>query len=644
MSVRIQCCSLIVLLILMFFQGRQRQTHLLTERVFRWVLGTCLVCLLLDVASVLAINYVFNAPAGANHNMPTLVVDLICKGYLLTLLGMGISTLLYICADLDYAHPQRLRNRATTFGTIGLIGMVLILLLPIEYHRNELGVVTNTDGPSVYATYAFIIIYLVFILCHLFLDRAKMNHRRRTAILVWMALWMGCFAIQLMDNSLLLAGFACSAGALVIYLSLENPEGNLDRQSGLFRRDVLKSYLRQLYGQERDFSVLVLLFDRGQELRRGQESTEAVRLDLLRYLEGQKSWMVFKESDEQIYMVFDTPQQAQKAMKQVNAHLARRRQSADALPVKIHWLYMPSALVAEGRDDLLFLMREIARKHIPALDQVLVDAKIVQDIRRDQEIERLLTAAMAEDRIEVFYQPIYSIPLGRVTGAEALVRIRDEQGRLVPPGLFIPIAENNGMILRLGKMIFEHVCLFIKAHPLEELGLTHIDVNLSVVQCSHADLAMDYMDIMRRYGIDPKQINLEITESASIDAKNLLLTNMDKLINFGVSFALDDFGTGQSNLNYIMDMPVEVAKFDREMTQAYFANEKAKQIMTAAVRMIHDMGLKIVSEGVETAEEYQAIVALGIEYIQGYYFSKPLPEEEFLAYLKGFQSPALPRV
>ena len=116
---------------------------------------------------------------------------------------------------------------------------------------------------------------------------------------------------------------------------------------------------------------------------------------------------------------------------------------------------------------------------------------------------------------------------------------------------------------------------------------------------------------------------------------------MDKLIDYGVSFALDDFGTGQSNLTYIMDMPVAVAKFDRSITQAYFVNEKARQVMNAAVRMIHDMGLTIVSEGVETAEEGRAIADLGIEYIQGFYFSRPLPEDEFLTYLSTFQPPAL---
>lgn len=639
MSIRIQCCGIVVLLILMFFQGRQKRTNLLTEWVFRWVLGTCLINLLLDVFSVLSINYVV-----AVGREPGVFLDLICKSYLITLPALGYVTVFYICADVEYAHPDRLRRRGMVYGAIGLFRVAIILALPIKYHRNEAGVITNTDGLSVYATYIFITVYLIVILYHLIRNRSRMNRRRRTAMAAWMGLWIGAFVIQLLNNSLLLAGFACSIGALIIYLGLENPEGNLDRQTGLFRLDVLKAYLRQLYATGKDFSVLVLLFDRGQELRRGQEDADAVRMDLMRYLDAQQTGMVFKASDEQIYLVFPTPEEAQKTMEQVDHHLATRHRSADGLPTKIHWLYMPSAQEADDRDDLLALMNEIAHKHAHTADRVLVDAQLIQGIHQDREMERLITAAMAEDRIEVFYQPIYSIPERRVTGAEALVRIRDNEGRVVSPALFIPIAENNGMILRLGKMIFEHVCRFIKAHPLDELGLTNIDVNLSVVQCAYTDLAMDYMDIMRRYGIDPRQINLEITESASINEKNLLLANMDRLINFGVSFALDDFGTGQSNLDYIMDMPVAVAKFDREMTQAYFANEKARQVMNATVRMIHDMGLMVVSEGVETAEEFRIIESLGIEFVQGYYFSKPLPEDEFLEYLRTFKAPALPSV
>jgi len=142
---------------------------------------------------------------------------------------------------------------------------------------------------------------------------------------------------------------------------------------------------------------------------------------------------------------------------------------------------------------------------------------------------------------------------------------------------------------------------------------------------------------MKKYGIDPAFINLEITESASLSAKNILLENMKTLMGYGVEFSLDDFGTGQSNLNYIVDMPVNIVKFDREMSQAFFQDEKAKYVMNAAMQMIHGMKLKIVSEGIETEDQYLAMEELSIDYIQGYYFSKPLPEAAFLAFLQSRQ-------
>lgn len=132
-------------------------------------------------------------------------------------------------------------------------------------------------------------------------------------------------------------------------------------------------------------------------------------------------------------------------------------------------------------------------------------------------------------------------------------------------------------------------------------------------------------------------INLEITESASAEAKNVLLNNMQTLIDYGVHFSLDDFGTGQSNLNYIVEMPVDIVKFDRCMIMSYFENTKAKYVMDAAIHMIHGMKLKIVSEGIETKEQFDTMVNLGISYIQGYYFSKPVPEQEFLNFIQRYE-------
>ena len=109
---------------------------------------------------------------------------------------------------------------------------------------------------------------------------------------------------------------------------------------------------------------------------------------------------------------------------------------------------------------------------------------------------------------------------------------------------------------------------------------------------------------------------------------------MKELRDFGVSFSLDDFGTGRSNLNYIVDMPVDIVKFDKDMIQSYFRSDKAKYVMDAAMHMIQGLQLHIVSEGIETEEQYATMEKLGITYIQGYYFSKPLPETEFLEFVK----------
>ena len=157
---------------------------------------------------------------------------------------------------------------------------------------------------------------------------------------------------------------------------------------------------------------------------------------------------------------------------------------------------------------------------------------------------------------------------------------------------------------------------------------------MSVVQFELRNLAERYIKIMKRHDVDPKYINLEITETGSIQAKQNMLENMQRLIKYGVSFSLDDFGNGQSNLDYMIDMPVKIVKLDMLMTQSYFKNMKAKSVVQAVTNMVHNMKLKMVAEGVETKEQLDEMERLGIEYIQGYLFSKPVDKDEFMTFLE----------
>lgn len=236
--------------------------------------------------------------------------------------------------------------------------------------------------------------------------------------------------------------------------------------------------------------------------------------------------------------------------------------------------------------------------------------------------------------MEVFFQPMYNVDLQKFTTAEALVRIRDNYGKIVPPGKFIPVAEENGLIIPLGEEIFRQVCKLLASGEPTRLGIEYIEVNLSVAQFDQENLAEIFFEIADEYGVDSAVINLEITETASTSAKLVLLNNMKKFLAKGVRFSLDDFGTGRSNLDYFIEMPVDIIKFDYKFTQSYFTNPKTKEVMESVIGMFHRMGMKIVSEGVETKEQFDAMCKLGINYIQGFYFSKPLPKNEFLDFLK----------
>lgn len=174
----------------------------------------------------------------------------------------------------------------------------------------------------------------------------------------------------------------------------------------------------------------------------------------------------------------------------------------------------------------------------------------------------------------------------------------------------------------------------LKETRMVELGMEHIEVNLSVVQCEKQNLADTLIGIAKRYQVEPDRINLEITETASINAKQVLLENMEKLIDYGFTFSLDDFGKGESNLMYIVEMPVTIVKLDYDLTKAFFDSDKAKQVVKAVIGMVHRLGLKLVAEGVETREESEQLQKEGVDYIQGFYYSRPIPLEEFLHFVE----------
>lgn len=625
MNIKMQCCGIIILFVLSIFYIRTKRIRMATGDAFVRLFAVSILNLVFDILSLVAIEY--------RAQMPVLLVEMVCKLYLLMLVTVCVFGFYYISSDVHVNTKKYHRVLMVFRYWIALMG-IGIMVSPIYIYAQ--GGIAYTYGLSTTFTYITCVGIMGAIFAQMKVNRKELLDRRRTAMYTWMVIWITSAFIQFMFPELLLVSFSGAVGVVVVYLQIENPELKLDSDTNLFNNNAFSQYADYLYGEKKSFAVLVLILSSLYEQQVStMDNISVMRRFTERYLR-ETDEKVFRMGDDEIYMVFDSLQEMEMRAGEIADEYANAEDREEKMILRISYIHLPDGLVVPDKGQLLKMLH-FARSMQVDLEreqQVFVGKEYAENILQQQKMEQQLHEIIKDDRVEVFYQPIYSTQKKCFTSAEALMRIRDVDGKVIPPYTYITVAEANGIIIQLGRMIFEKVCRFLQKEQPWQYGLEYIEVNLSVMQCAYEDLADEYIEIMKRYQIDPKRINLEITESASSNAKTVLLRNMNKLIDFGVRFSLDDFGTGQSNLNYIVEMPVHLVKFDRDMINAYFENGKAKYVMDAAMQMIQGLNLEIVSEGIETREQYLIMESLGIQHIQGYYFSKPLAENAYLKFIR----------
>lgn len=255
-------------------------------------------------------------------------------------------------------------------------------------------------------------------------------------------------------------------------------------------------------------------------------------------------------------------------------------------------------------------------------------------MERKNQIAGIIREKAAEQSFEVYYQPVYEIESGRFNKCEALLRVKDEKLGWISPTEFIPIAEQSGLINQLGVLVLEKACRMIAKRAKAGLPPIQINVNVSTVQFSKSTFYEDVTHVIQKYDIDPALIQLEVTESIIIHSFEYIINIMRRLIEFGVSFAIDDFGTGYSSLSYIGTLPVESIKLDKSFVDKIAESEVYLLIVKNVIEIAKGLQFQIVAEGVESRNQYEILKRLDCDYIQGYYFSTPLPPEEFEQFLE----------
>ncbi|MBW3668996.1 MAG: EAL domain-containing protein [Actinobacteria bacterium] len=246
------------------------------------------------------------------------------------------------------------------------------------------------------------------------------------------------------------------------------------------------------------------------------------------------------------------------------------------------------------------------------------------------EIEHALRRALAHHEFVLHYQPTVSLRTGRIISVEALLRWPDPDRGLVMPDEFIPIAEENGLIVPLGRWALEEACRQLAAWRSEypDCADLQVSVNLSARQFAAPDLVPSVAAALRDAGLPPSRLWLEITESVLMDEAEATIETLQALRGLGVHLSIDDFGTGYSSLSYLKRFPVDVLKIDRSFVDGLGADAEDEAIVTAVVRLAHALDLQVVAEGVETGAQLAELRRLGCNAVQGYYFAHPQPASE----------------
>lgn len=265
---------------------------------------------------------------------------------------------------------------------------------------------------------------------------------------------------------------------------------------------------------------------------------------------------------------------------------------------------------------------------------VVHDEKLEAAQKRRGDIERHLRYAVAERELHAVYQPIISLATGRTVAVEALMRWYCPEIGSLGPEQFIPLAEESGVILELGRWMLCEACSQLQKWRREGRPQLRMAINISVRQARSPEIVPTIREALEKYGVEPSLLEVELTERAMLQPEGPGARNLQALREMGVRVSVDDFGTGYSALSYLAELPADVLKLDRTFVVPLEAQEFQRDIAASVIRLAHKRGLSVVGEGVETLEQLEMLRALGCDEAQGYYIAGPMPAADFVSYLK----------
>ena len=496
-------------------------------------------------------------------------------------------------------------------------------------------------GPLFYGYYVLDLIYVGAGIFHFLRHQKQFTTSQTVSLMFYLGACFIAAMVQTFYPRLMITGFMFSLTILITFLSLENPDDYFDKEAGIYNRAAFKVRATENFDANKGMFIIGLYSESIQHILNsiGEMNKRAFYEKVFTFLKekcGKNS--VYRLSNEKfaIMLPLEMEEECNKIVQEIWDFFREPLLCGTveiSISVNIKTVITPDDV--STIEDLLDLVEDSLEEKINLEEgaSIRADAKILDKRRRENKIIQILEEAMSNNAFDIVYQPIYNIDKGSYTSVEALLRLKSEELGDIGPDEFFPLAERSGLALQIGNYVFKEVCKYVSENKLWEKGIENVHVNLSVIQCMQENLHEHLLEILDHYNLDYKYVNLDVTETTTIAANETLLRNMNVLKNHTVYFSLDNYGTGLSNTNTLVKYPFKVVKLDKTLVQAAINDSKARIILHKTVSMIKDLNMEVVAEGVEDYGEYDLVVYLGCNYIQGFMFSNPLTPQEFLQFI-----------
>lgn len=602
MNLSFALVSLAIVILINFIYRSNKVIPMETSILFKKMIGMFFVMEFVDVICCIFGEYLIGLGMFQNGYLEMSPIEIGFRTcvhlYFVMLINMAFASLKY--------NFLSAKKRLQSISLIGYVVSAGAIVLPLQCRVSYLDIVYE----GVLVAYSNIVCFLILVISGYVVIkyRNQITRKKKEAFVMWAFFWIVTALLSIVIPNHSYISVCCAFGLLITFIFVENPEN----MQGLHKNTMLFYYVNeclQYFEQMENSSQMVCL---------KFENDEAMKCFVNVFKKYPNDFFIFEDGDNNIYVVFANKNMYLPILK--DYILAQKLQA-------IHF--------DESYSEYSVKMAEYFKEHINAMPKGILKTITKEELEeKDKELQMKheIEKALYENRILTFVQPIYNIKEDKFTCGECLCRIKKENGEILSPFHFIGVAEKYGLICNIETAMFHNMCAILQRK--EELGIEYLESNLSIKKGESETLFNEYYEIMDYYGIDGKSVNLEITETDILAQKNAIIKNINNLKELGVRFSLDDFGTGESNLGYVIDMPVDIMKFDREIFQKAVEGSRARIVVENTIKMAHNLGIKVVVEGVEKESDVNLCKEMNVDYIQGYYFSKPISSFEFELFCK----------